>query len=361
MAQTVTNAVTLSKAGKTAGFRVIRIALILVILSILTLVIAPPVLADPALPDSTPTFPRIYVNRSLIESGDFLLVAEYDLPYAVLPTDAANVNYIFELVDTDATTKLGAAEAYPYGAFDYGYNLGVVSFYFDAADAPTWGSNYILRVTTNPAKYSTLTSYDTTVPSIAYSTLGATATAAQQLELTTRLQTIIGDLTSEYGVELISSQDAGMQLTSYGESYFREAIPGLQSMAPLLFFVQNISYDTSTRTWGTSLGDTYKARLAGVDGIVGTADDNWIMASLVGVGDWLNIPFLLLIGGILVVVCVLLIKFSVQRFGTPVAGYVGSLLVVMCGGVLMMGFTVIAIIAFALILFGGWFIFMRHA
>lgn len=358
MAQTVTNAVYKCKPGSTAGFRVLRAAILAVVILLCTGIAA---LADPALPDSTPTFPHIYINRSVIEADDFILIAEYDLPYAAPPADPANVNFIFELIDTDGVTKLGVTLPYPYSLFDYGYNLGVIAFYFNATDAPTWGESYIIRVITNPAPFSTITSYDTTVPSLAYSTQLSTDREAQQLELADRILEICDDLTAEYAVEIVSPQDTGLQFTSDGEVYFRSAVPGLQSMAPTLFFIQSVDFDNSSRTWGTDLSDTYKERLAGVDGIVGTGDDNWIMASIGGVANWINVPYLLIIGVVVIIVCVLLIRASIQRFGTPIAGYVASLLVVSCAGMLTMGLTVVAIIAFAMILFGGWFIFMRHA
>ncbi len=351
------NAVFKYKAGK-AGFGILRITMLLIVMLLLCVT---PVLADPALPDSTPVFSHIYINRSLIEANDFLIYAEYDIPYAVLPTDNASLNYIFELIDDDGVTKLGTALPYPEPGFDNGYNEGVTSFYFPAITAPTWGDNYTLRVVTNPSKFTTITAYDTAIGS-AYSLLLATDVDGNQMEVADNLRnTIITDLEIVYGYDLLASQDTGIKLTLSGESYFRNVIPELQVMAPDLFYVQGIEYDTSERTWGTSLSDFYQARLAGVDGIVGTADDNWIMASLTGVADWLNAPYILIVGIIFVAVCVWLIRASIQRFGTAVPGYAGSLLVVSCGGMLTLGFTVVAIIAFALILIGGWFIFMRHA
>lgn len=319
------------------------------------------VFAAPDLPDDDPTYSFIYVNRSLLETDDFLLVAEYNVPYETppLPDDPINVNYIFELIAEDGVTKLGTGSPYPYE--DKGYNLGVISFYFSATDAPDWNKNYILRITGNPSKFPDPPVYSATIPLSAYSLLLSTDTEGNQEELAERIRILAAPLEISWDIVLLSAQDADILLTSAGETYFTNAIPGLRNMAPSLFFTQIVGADTSTRTWGTSLGDTYMARLYGVDGLPGTADDHWMYTAMATAADNFNIPYVLLVGIGVVGICVVLIWQSSQKFGTAMPGYVGSLLVVMCGGILTMGFTVIALVTLALVLGGGWFLFMRKA
>jgi hypothetical protein len=316
--------------------------------------------ADPADPDSQ-DIPLFYVNRSLIEAGDFLLVCQYDLAYAALPTDTADVNYTFRLIDVDGITELGQALPYPY--FHKGYDEGVVSFYFTAAETTallTWGTNYTVRISQNPAKFTTPTDYDFVVDSGAYTLL--TDMDDNQLQLAERLNTIAGHLENFWSITLTEEQDPGTVFDSNGEAYFRNAIIGCQAMAPLIFFVQSVDADTSTRVWGSSLSDTYKLRLAGVDGIYNTADDNWIYKlSLKPAADALNIPVVLFVGLICLVACVFAIYKSNKNWQTPMPGYVASLMVVLCAGMLFLGLQMVALIGFGLVFVGGYLIFLRKA
>lgn len=345
------NADKLCKARTTAGLRWLRIAaLLFAILSIF--VFAIPVAAA-ALPDTTPTFLYTYVNRSLLETNDILFYACYDLPYATLPSKVACSTFIFELIDTDGVTVLASTEdtGKPYTYHDRGFNIGLVSFYFAAADNPGWGGLYTLRIKGDPAEFVTPPTYDTVLTAEAYSTLDSSNTTGNQDELAARIRTISGPLSVEFGVDLFSFQDQVTVLTAAGETYFVNSIPELQYMAPSLFYFQSANMDASERTWGTSLSDTYKLRLVGT----------WIQDSFDNLADWVNVPTVLIIGVVMVVVCVVLIRISMRRFGTAVPGYVGSLLVLMCFGILALGFTVVAIVAFALIFAAGWFAFMRHS
>lgn len=343
---------------------ILRAGTILALAVAFVLAATPVYAVDPADPDDDPTFPYIYANRSLLETNDFLLVAEYNLPYAVLPADPANINYIFELIDTDGVTKLGMALPYPYAAFDNGYNKGAVSWYFDAADfvalGMTWSDGFTIRVAQNPAKFATPTVYNTAVGATAYSSVANTQTA-QRAELAERVKVIATDLQTYYAVTLLSEQDTLTVFSSYGEAYFRQAIAGLQSLAPSIFFLQSASADTSSRVWGSTLSDTYKERLFGVDTLPGTADDHWIYTSLARVADDLNIPWMLLMGLICIAVCVLVIKVSNEKFFTPLPGYAGSLIVVSGFSMLALGMTLAGLIALAVTFIGGWFMFMRHA
>lgn len=344
------NADKLCKPGNTAGFRVLRFAVLLALLIILIYPL--PALAA-ALPDTNPNFLYIFVNRSLLETNDYLLYACYNLPYTTPPSSAACNTFIFELIDTDGVTVLASTEdtGKPYTYHDRGYNLGVVSFYFAAADNPGWGDLFTLRIKGDPAEFGTPPVYDTVLTASAYSSLTASNVTGNQEEVATNVKTITGPLSVEFGIELMSYQDQVVVLTSAGEIYFLNAIPELNYMAPNLFYFQPLTPDASTRAWGTALGDTYKTRLTGT----------WFMDAMDDVADWVNVPTILIMGIIMVALCVFVIYQSNKRFGTPIPGYAGSLLVVSGMGILMMGFTVIAIIAFTLVFVGGWFLFFRHS
>lgn len=332
------------------------------------------VYADPADTDSPPWdgSQNIYVNRSLLETNDALFVFEYNLPYGALPTADANANYIFRLIDTDGITEIGQALPYSFQT-DRGYNHGVASFYFTyderngadnvlgtADDLFLWNDNLIIRISQNPATYTTPQDYDVTIPNNAYSIL--TTTDDNKDQLADRLLVIASRLEAWWTLTLTESQDPGTVFSANGESYFRAVIFGCQSMAPGMFFVQSVPADTSKRVWGTTLSDTYKQRLAGADGIYGTADDNWIYSlTLKPTADLLNIPVVLLFGLLVVAGCVWLVYKSNQKWQTPMPGYVGSLLLVMCGGMMFLGLQMVALIGFGLVVVGGYLLFMRKA
>jgi hypothetical protein len=304
----------------------------------------------------------MFVNRSVIETGDTVFYCLYNLDYTVagLPDDNANINYIFRLIDSDGTTERGQALPYPYK--DQGYNWGVASWYFTAAQTTallTWNEIYVIRVSQNPAKFATPTEWDFNLDAAAYTLL--TDMDDNQLQMAERLELMAQELETLWTQTLLEEQDTGTVFSSDGEAYFRNAIIGSQAMAPSIYFVQLVSIDTSTRVWGTSLSDDYKERLYGVDGLPGTADDNWIYTSIAGAADLVSVPSVLIVGMAVLAGCVWLIYQSNKQWQTPMPGYAGSLLLVMAGGMVFLGLQVVALIAFALVLTGGWLLFMRKA
>jgi hypothetical protein len=228
-----------------------------------------------------------------------------------------------------------------------------------------WGNvaDYSVQLTGSPSVFAAPVPVYDSIDSADYAVTADVWTIATDyhVALADGLITIAQTLEQEWQVVLLDEQDTKTVLSSNGEKLFRNAIPGIQTMAPSLFYIQDEAADVSARTWGTSLDTTYTARLAGVDGIIGTADDNWIAGSIEGVADWLNIPWLLFIGLIAVALCVFVIWKSSTRFGTPVPGYVAALIVVLCVSMLALGLTVMAIIALVLVIAGGWLLFMRRA
>ena len=309
---------------------------------ILTLAL-PTVTFATADPDAPPACSYFYVNRHLLETNDFLFFVIYQIPYAATPAEAINETYLFRFIDDDGVTELGAVTAYPYATKGYGY--GVVAFYFDAAHAPTWGANHILRISQSPVNFATPESWDFIIPTNAYTALSSQS--GNQAQVATRILTMTGVLETQWATTLTSQQDTGTVLAFEGEDYYRNTIPGLQSMAPALFFIQVGTVDTTKRVWGTGQSDIYKNLLNGT----------WIRSAFDGVADWINIPTVLMVGIITVGLCVYAISKSKDKFSSPAPGYVASVLVVMCAGMLFLGLTTIALIAFLVIILGGMLIF----
>lgn len=251
-------------------------------------------------PDSNPSISDIHANVYLIESGDVLIYGMYNLPYATIPDDDASQTYIFRLIDTDNVTQLGAV--LPFVRYDSGYNKGVFGFYFSATDNLTVDQSYIIRISQNPAFFDAPQNFDYLIPPGAWTS--ATTQEDNQTELTINIIALAEDLEaaySDYDITLLEDSPGGTVLSSpAGETYFRGAIYGIQAMAPDLFLVQSLTWDTTDRAWSTMQFDTYGTRFSGT--FIGTASDNISAEFGLDTPTFMGLIFLLpiLIGAVVV-------------------------------------------------------------
>lgn len=312
------------------------------------------------LPDSTPRIYSLKAYRDLIEADDCLFIILADIPYSNTPTIPIDRAYTWTLLQ--ASVPIGSNTGY--AMHDYGYGFNVHSLYFDAAAAIDWGNPtaYSLELSGNPDVFTTPPIYDTS-DSAEYQINSATwvNSTDYRASLAADLIAIAKTLEQEWQIILMDEQDTRTVLSSNGEKLFRNAIPNVQVMAPALFYVQSTGADVSGRAWGTSLDEAYRVRLLGPDETAGTADDPWMTAALVPTADWLNIPFALLIGIICLGLCVYIIYKSNRKYNTAWPGYVASLLVLMCFGMLFMGLTIVAIIAMGIVIGASWLLFFRKS
>lgn len=240
----------------------------LLIVIILMICLALPVLAI-SNPDSDPTISDIHTNTYLIESGDMAIYGQYDIPHGSIPTDDADETYLIRLIDTDNSSQLGCVV--PFVKFDSGYNEGVFAFYFAAADAPTANQSYIIRITQNPAYFTSPQSWDYVIQSTDWTT--ETSQDDNRTEFRINIINIAEQLESAHSETLLESSVGGTVLADpAGEAYFRGAIYGIQAMCPALFLVQAITWDTTDRSWATTQFDSYGTRYTGT--FIGTASDN---------------------------------------------------------------------------------------
>jgi hypothetical protein len=312
-------------------------------------------------PATTPKIYSLKAYKNLLITGDTLFVILADIHYATVPAIPISRSFIWSLMDVGVEQGWNVG----YAMNENGYNFNVFSLYFDDVAAIDWGNvaDYSVQLTGSPSVFAAPVPVYDSLDSADYAVTADVWTVATDyhVALADGLITIAQTLEQEWQVVLLDEQDTKTVLSSNGEKLFRNAIPGIQTMAPSLFYIQSEAADVGARAWGTALDTTYKARLAGVDGIIGTADDNWIAASLYGVASWLNIPWMLFISLLCVGACVFVIWKSNVIYGTPMPGYIASLMVVLCFGLLALGVTLIALIAFILVLIGGWLLFMRRA
>lgn len=308
-----------------------------------------PVFAAPNPPDDIDII-NFYYNRHLYETDDFLLVVHYNIVYSGdYPDEPADETFVFRFFDTDGTTELAQALPYPYA--NNGYGEGCVAFYFSAVDAPTWDDSYVyrLRASGNPSQFASPPVYYFDIPTGAWST--ETTQDGNQSQLANRIIEIAESLEIEWETTLLSEQDAVTVLSSYGEEYFRNAIYGLQLLAPSLFYLQSSAVDATDREWDTSLSETYKGRFAGT----------WVEDSLESGAALLHLPMMLFLGLILAVACGFLIWKSHQWWNTATPGYLASGVLVIGFSSLWLGMTLLGLIIFGCTFLVATVLFFKRA
>lgn len=232
-----------------------------ILLGILSLAV-PAIALATALPDSTPAVESMKVYRNLLETGDRLVVAYFQLPYASIPTDPATETFVWEFIGQDGSTVLGSTVGYDY--VDSGYGYQVISMYFPAADAIEWNpaTSYTVRLRGNPIAFTTPPVYDFTLQPGHYTSLSTSADV--KAELAADVLIIAEDLDRKWGlsVSLISEEETGQVLSTFGQSYFRGTIYSVQSLAPALFPLAIRNIDVVKRTWtdayATALHNQYQ-------------------------------------------------------------------------------------------------------
>jgi len=322
-----------------------RILLFIVILAVFTggTVMA---IADP---DSNPSLKNRRIFRHLIEPNDFTATMLLNIPYASPPSIFSYQAFSIDLYDSTGTTFIGAAIIFPYQ--DAGYGYSEVSFHFDNVTAPAWGANYIVRVSESPAHFPSPQHWDLTLAATDYST--ATTQTAARDELYTKIISDAEKLNIEWTVSLLSTDGIKIVLSSTGDYYFRNAIPGLQSMCPALFSIQLMEADFSLRSWDYTLATYFESRWAGT----------WIGNAMTGIGGLFatstsaaNMIFFVIAFVFLVVLEMWKMRGTVNS--ALLDGWCLLLFAVMNG---MFSFVVTGLIAFICALVTGMVLFLRRS
>ena len=241
-----------------------RLLLVLLMVIVMLSGIALPVFAiDP--PDSM-SLPSIHAYRNLAEDGDTLVVFNWNWDFSDNYSDTPSSSSImFRLYDTDGTTLLATGTPYVFSPIDtngYGNNIG--SFYFSAADNLTWNQSYILNIQGAPAFFSGNATFNYTLTTSDYSL--ETTQEDNRNELYAYIMLLCDRFDSLYDIEMKTSSDSGVVLSSYGELLFRGAVDGLQALCPQLFFIQvYIPEILPVDSYNMTLQTTYTDRLAGTD------------------------------------------------------------------------------------------------
>lgn len=219
---------------------------------IAVLFMAVPVYAT-ALPDSAPTMDDVAIYRNVLATGDMFIFAKVNTPYATPPTDYGySEAYVWQLYDPTDTMEIGRVSGFDYN--DNGYNENVIGMYFSASEAPAWGEAYYLKLTGTPLAFATPPTYQFPIEAGDYSDLTdqdevQNAISNKVVEWATELNTEWGLTSTEY---LTASGQTSQCLSLEGETFFRGAVYGIQSLAPYAFQLVTLDVTSTDRTWSTN-------------------------------------------------------------------------------------------------------------
>ena len=290
------------------------------------------------------TLYNITIFKDIIDENDFLAIVPYDIPFASQPDDDINNTFIFSMLSPDKSMQLGSVLAYP--RYDGGYWKGIVSFYFQIGT--TWESNYVFRVQENPSHYPSPQTWDFVVGTSDYS-----SDSNQVLALRAKLLDSALELSTEWSVDLLSTGDAGQTvLSTYGELYYLNAVPGLQMMCPTLFSVQIETPDYTKRSWSYTLAESLRIKYAGT----------WIADFMTGFAGLFNMNTNTAMDFLSIFIFVLAIIISIWKFrATTMAAFIDGydvLLLLMLNGFFSMIYA--GLMAFLSVVLGSIILFINR-
>lgn len=219
-----------------------------------------PCFADQATPDSTPSV-EVDIYGNILETNDRLFIIYANIPYGTTPDEPVTEAFIWSLIDTDGVTTLGTTTGFSFVDNGYGYN--VYSFYFSAAEALSWNTAYTVRLSGNPTIFDTPPVYNYPVDNADY----ADNTSSVRTSIAERVLYLANQLNIEWNLSASSyltyESEIGSVLSILGESFFRNAIYGLQSLAPSCFRFNLSNVTDTTRTWDTEYTDNLSSQSTG--------------------------------------------------------------------------------------------------
>jgi len=194
---------------------------------LMSLSLATPVAASVEQP-TTLEVQEIGAFENTREDGDQLYIITYYIDFETSPDENVNDLFIFRLLDADGG-EITSTKAYPF--YNQGYGLGIVAFYFEPAEVPTWESNLSVQIAGDPLVDWSGDPPITTTDSITWNT-GATGDI-QQL-ISAKIIYLATKLEQDWTVEMITASSGMTILSDTGALYFLRIIPHLNKIAPYI-------------------------------------------------------------------------------------------------------------------------------
>ena len=173
-------------------------------------------------PDTGPFIVNYEAYENTYTLNDVLLLVEYNIPYASLPSNSATVNFLVRLLDPNGNV-LGTVTPFAYENLGYGY--GCAAIYF-APSTIAWGATDSVQIIGNPGvSWVGATVPNVTAPMMPSNWSASSTVAVGQTQACQQVISIAVDLENRWNVALTSSAVAGTVMNSYGQQYFGSVIP----------------------------------------------------------------------------------------------------------------------------------------
>jgi len=200
-------------------------ATIAITLFLLLCISTMPVLAAVAQPTAL-EIQMVQAYQNTREENDQLYLVTYFVDFTELPDENTDELFIFRLLDAD-NNEVTSAKPFPF--YNSGYGLGIVAFYLEPDEVPTWGGSLSVQIIGNPLIDWTGDPPVTTTGSMTWNT--DTTEDIQRL-VSAKIIYLATRLEQSWGVEMTAVSGGMTILSDTGASYFLRVVPHLTDVAP---------------------------------------------------------------------------------------------------------------------------------
>ena len=294
------------------------------------------------------TIGNVNIFRNLINNGDRLIMFTSNIDWENLPANNVRTMFMFRLMDSDGSTVLATTQ--PYYAYNGGYYLQAVGFYFPDDSVIEWGGEYQIRIDGNPSQWYTISDVKEIYNITGVDYTEASDQSANQTELAAWIINISQLLENDWLnylsiAPLITTDSNGNQvLTKTGQSYYLNTLANINYMAPSLF--------GSTAELTPIIPDNPMPETPASPSLIerweNQYEGTWVQESLQAFGDLFHTNWRTITSILCLVLWVIFAAISQMKWGTTDAGlWMGS---VMFGVMVTMGLMNWAIVITAAIL-----------
>lgn len=309
----------------------------------------------------TITIGNVNIYRNLINNGDRLIMFTSDINWNDLPNDNVRTLFMFRLMDDDGTSVLASTQ--PYYAYNGGYYLQAVGFYFPDDSVIDWGEEYQIRIDGNPSKWYTISDVRAV-----YNISGVNYTEmSDQLSNQTELASWIVNITTLLENDwlnyisiapLITTNSTGNQvLTNPGQAYYMNTVANINLMAPSLFSAGG----TVTPLNPDNPMPEIPASPSLITRWENQYEGTWVQDSFQALGDLFHVNWRTITSILCLILWVIFAAISQMKWGTTDAGlWMGA---VMFGVMITMGlmnWAVVITAAVLMTLYSVYIVFWRQ-
>lgn len=232
-------------------YRRFRIVLTVLLLIVVLLSSFPATAQAISNPDVGPTVNNVYVYQ--FTDGSIGVLIDYYIFYTVVPVETATASFLAVFIAADGSTQLKAVAPFTYQ--NSGYGRGLIWIPFTAAEVTSFGLTsanqalYSVWLVGNPAL-----SWPATPPKVS-AAIGYWQTAGDaSVLLALRVLYYADILELAWSISLLQVAPTGNKLSTLGESYFDNVIPGLPTLAPAAFASGSSNPIQPTQNYASSFG-----------------------------------------------------------------------------------------------------------